>query len=89
MTTNKQLREWLARFDDDAIIEVITTHESSGYHGDYLCDSHEKLILPDIQVADLSWSRDFDNVVFDFQYDYEQPCCTIVKSITLGKAHND
>lgn len=89
MTTNKQLREWLTRFDDDALISVITTRECKGHWDSYIEDSHEELILPDVQIADLNWSSEFDNVVFDIQYDYEQPCCTIVNRITLGKAHND
>jgi hypothetical protein len=89
MTTNKQLQEWLKRFPDDALIEVVTSEESKGHWESYIEASHEDLILPDIQVENLTWSQDFDNVVFDFNYDHEQPGKTIVKTITLGKAHYD
>jgi hypothetical protein len=89
MTTNKQLREWLARFPDDTLIEVITTDESPGYRGYYLSDTHEQLILPDVDMSTLTSWDDFANVVFDIKYDYDSGCVTDVHAITLGKAHND
>lgn len=85
MTTNKQLREWLSRFDDDAEISVVVGSRGYGYSGDtYYTTSLE---LPDVLPENISWSNsDFDTVEFtDIQYDYDQPCCTIVKEILLGK----
>lgn len=89
VTTNKQLQNWLARFPDDVPISVVTSKECAGHWHSYIEAYHEELVLPDVQIADLNWSSDYQNVVFDIDFDYEQPCCTTVKSITLGKAHND
>lgn len=89
MATNKQLQQWLSRFPDDTEINVVTTKEwKGGYYSsiDAYTDSVE---LPDVDMSTLKGWYDFPNVVFDVNYDYDKECCTGVKSITLGKAHND
>lgn len=89
MTTNKELREWLSRFPDDTLIEVITTAECAGHWDSYISDHHEDLILPDVTMATLKGWESFDNVCFDVKYDYDKEVTTDVKQITFGKAHND
>lgn len=88
-TTNKQLQDWLKRFPDDALIEVITSEEYSSGWSEYISVYHEDLELPDVTMSDLTSWGDFGHVSFDVKYDYDKGGCTDVKSITLGKAHND
>ena len=89
MTTNKQLQEWLKRFPDDTIIEVLTSDESRGSYYDYVSVSHETPTLPDVTMESLKSWEDFTHVVFDVVYNYADEVATGVRSITLGKAHND
>lgn len=88
MCTIKELKEWLNRFDDDCIVEVVTAQERNYAYNSYHNICETELILPDIKVDNLTWSTSsFDTLDFkDFQYDYEQPCCTIVKKILLGRS---
>ena len=89
MTTNKQLREWLSRFPDDTPITVLTSEESRGGYYTDISVYHESPELPDVTMDTLkSWSE-FKNVCIDVVYDYDKEVATGVRSITLGKAHDD
>ena len=89
MTTNKQLQEWLKRFPDDAEIKVLTSEDNSRHYS-YIIDVYVGDIeLPDVQMKELKWSTEFKNVVFDIEYDTDKQEASNVKSITLGKHHND
>lgn len=88
-TTNIQLRNWLARLPDDTPISVITTRECAGHWNSYIDDSHEELDLPDVTMQTLKGWEDFPNVCIDVEYDYDKELAVGIRSITLGKAHND
>lgn len=89
MTTNKQLREWLSRFPDDALINVITSEESYFCYQTNVAASVQPMQLPDVQIEQLTWQDEFSTVQFDVTYDYDKECNDGVKSITLGRHHND
>ena len=89
MTTNKQLQEWLVRFPDDALIEVIKTYEYTGSWDSNVTAHHEDLELPDVQTEQLYWTDNFANVSFEISYNYDAAKTEGVNIITLGKAHND
>lgn len=85
MTTNKQLQEWLKRFDDGAVINVLTATERQGYWESYTDVSMVELELPDVQIGDLKWCDYFENVEFAIEWDSDSECCCGVGEITLGK----
>lgn len=89
MTTNKQLQEWLSRFPDAAEIIVLTSEECKGHWDSYIDVCKDDLKLPDVTMGTLKGYDDFENVVFDVKYDYDKEIVTEVRSIQLGKAHND
>lgn len=89
MPTNKQLQEWLKRFPDDATINVLTSEDNSRNYSYIIDVTVEDIELPDVQMNELKWSTEFKNVVFDIVYDSDKEETTNVKSITLGKHHND
>ena len=85
MTTNRQLRDWLKGFPDDAIINIVTTEE---YYGGFYRDVSvytDPLELPDIEMKDLKGWEDHGHVDFDVKYDYDKGGCYGINSITLGK----
>jgi len=81
-TTNKQLREWLAQFPDDALIEVITTEETRGHYESYTMVSEVDFECE--PVKGLKSYADGKTFEVEAKYDFKTDTSTI-KTIRLGR----
>lgn len=89
MTTNKQLQDWLKQFPDNVEIKVVSAEEVTRGYSSYANNYTVDMELPTIEMEDLTWASDFENVQFDVIYDYDEGKCVGLRSITLGKNHNE